>query len=441
MVVYFHIDELARDAVVASALRKELEAKGGQLVYGNRLTTRFLLKHFKNAFDAIILPSLKHFMEVFTEADQLPKNIFILQTEAIGQATGTLRRLNGKYFGDNAGLCEPWHKAVSGFLLWGYAHTNPFTQYYPAYLSKCIVVGHPRLSTSCVKSISTKVPKIKPVIGFVSRFNLLSPHDSRSAFESIRGTMRFNYPDFPLYENSPDRDVEDMFYTEVIDFRVMLQVILSLDADKYDIAVRPHPRENRLGWEKMAEKLNINITVSPWDEPFGHWLGGLDFIVTPPSTGIYDIFYQGKVPIVTNDVVASRANHILTESDDNNQILEGVCRPKSVAEIIELINSGTIPFNKDIINLRLKEQVGADIAHNSINNIIEAIEGLRTKSNPSTLNQKFMGFFFHLLSFLLAHLRWFKGKLSGRVIQGASFNLTFLRTKWIDRLTASDSPL
>lgn len=437
MLVYFHIDELARDAVVASALKKELGARGGRLIYGNRFTTKFLLRHL-NAFDAIILPSLKHFMEVFTETDQLPNNVFILQTEAIGQATGTLRRLNGKYFGDNAAQCEPWHKAVSGFLLWGYAHTNPFTRYYPEYLSKCKVVGHPRLSKSCIKPLPVRSQKVKPVVGFVSRFNLLSPHDSRSAFESVRGTMRFNYPDFPLYENSPDRDVEDMFYTEVIDFRVMLQVILSLDSDKYDIAVRPHPRENRLGWEEMAEKLNIKITVSPWDEPFGHWLGGLDFIVTPPSTSIYDIFYQGKAPIVTNDVVASRANHILTESDDNNQILEGVCRPKSVPEIIELINSGSIPFNEDIVNLRLQEQVGADVAHNSINNIIEAIVELRAQKPNDSINAKFKLFLFQLLSALLSHARWLKGKVLGRVIQGASFDLTFWRAKWIDRLTTSD---
>ncbi len=32
MLVYFHIDEIARDAIVASALKKALRAEGGTLV-------------------------------------------------------------------------------------------------------------------------------------------------------------------------------------------------------------------------------------------------------------------------------------------------------------------------------------------------------------------------------------------------------------------------
>ena len=53
--------------------------------------------------------------------------------------------------------------------------------------------------------------------------------------------MRFDKKIFPLYENSPHRDVEDLFYTEVIDIRIILQIIKSLDPDKFDIFVRPHP--------------------------------------------------------------------------------------------------------------------------------------------------------------------------------------------------------
>jgi hypothetical protein len=437
MLVYFHIDELARDSVVASALKKQLEKENGKLVYGNRLTTRFLLKYF-NIFDAIILPSLRHFTEVFTDIENLPKNIFILQTEAIGQATGTLRRLNGKYFGDNAEQCAPWHKAVSGFLLWGHAHKNPFTQIYPEYLSKCKVVGHPRLSDACSKPSDNIGQKSKPVIGLVSRFNLLNPHDCRLPFESVSGTMRFRFPDFPIFENSPDKDIEDMFYTEVIDFRVMLEIILSLDTDKYDISVRPHPRENRNGWYTIAEKLNLKITISDWDEPFGHWLNKLDFIVTPPSTSLYDIYFHGKSAIVTNDLVASRAAHILTESDDRNQILEGVCKPKSVKEILNLIDSGKIPYDKEIIQLRLNEQVGADVARNSTENIIQAISELRDSSNPFKYAISHRYYYYQAVSLLLSHIRWVKGKLTGRTVQGANFDLTLGKCKWIDRLTGTN---
>ena len=57
MLVYFHIDEVARDSVVASALNRQIRAIGGQVIYGNRLSTVHLLRYC-NCFDAIILPSL-----------------------------------------------------------------------------------------------------------------------------------------------------------------------------------------------------------------------------------------------------------------------------------------------------------------------------------------------------------------------------------------------
>jgi len=55
MNVYFHIDELNRDAVVASALKKKFAQKGHTLIYGNRMTNAFL-KHVHRAFDVVIVP-------------------------------------------------------------------------------------------------------------------------------------------------------------------------------------------------------------------------------------------------------------------------------------------------------------------------------------------------------------------------------------------------
>jgi hypothetical protein len=440
MLVYFHIDELARDAVVAAGLKKELEARGCRLIYGNRFITHHILRHF-NVFDAIILSSLDHYINVFPDPQRLPNNVFILQTEAIGQATGTLRRMYGKYFGHDSKQCEPWHRTVAGFLLWGHAHLNPFHEYFPAYLPKCRVVGHPRLSTVCNtpgSGVDRPAGK-KPAIGFVSRFTLLSPHDKRMPFESVISSMKFGKGVFPLFENSPDKDVEDMFYTEVIDFRIMLQVMMSLDPDRYDIYVRPHPRENREGWMRLAKKLNIRINVSPWDEPFGHWLQGVDMIVTPPSTSLYDIYFHGKKPIVISEVVQSRANHILTESDDRNQILEGTCRPKSVGEILALIESGDVPYNKELVELRLLEQVGSDVAANSIGNIVTALmEMTSTKGQTEkTLGQRLWRQCFSASSLFLTYLRWVRGRLIGRVEQGGTFDLTLKRMKWINRLAAT----
>ena len=164
MLVYFHIDEVARDSVVACELNKEINLNGGRVVYGNRFSTAQLLRHI-NAFDAVILPSLPHYLRAFPDPKNLPNNVFILQTEAIGQATGTLRRMHAKYFGNNPKECEPWHRSVAGFLLWGPAHINAFKDEYPGYLSRVRVVGHPRFASACRKPVNRNESN-KKRIGF-----------------------------------------------------------------------------------------------------------------------------------------------------------------------------------------------------------------------------------------------------------------------------------
>ena len=371
MLVYFHIDEVARDSIVASDLKQEITKIGGRLVYGNRFSTAHILKYI-NVFDVVILPSLQHYVSAFPDATNLPDNIFILQTEAVGQATGTLRRMHAKYFGNDPEICRPWHRCVAGFLLWGPAHVDAFKNDYSEYLPRVRVVGHPRFA-SAYKKTKVEYSRKKKRIGFVSRFNLLMPFDSRTPFMTVKFGMKSGKDIHPKYENSPDRNIEDLFYTEVIDIRVMLEVIMLLDKNKYDICVRPHPRENRMGWIDLARKINVDMTISQWDEPFSHWLEDVDLVVTPPSTSLYDIYYGGKQAIVIDQIVPKRADHILTESDDKNQILDGMCRPKSIEELLNIIDSGSIPNDQKIINKCLGEQVAADMACESIRSIVKVL--------------------------------------------------------------------
>jgi len=256
----------------------------------------------------------------------------------------------------------------------------------------------------------------------------------------VRGGMKSTVDESPIYENSPDKDIEDVYYTEVLDFRVMLQLILALDKDRYDISVRPHPRENRQGWIEFSRKTGIPITIAPWDQPFAHWLQGIDFVVTPPSTSLYDVFYLGKAAIVISDIVPTRSNHILTESDDNNQILEGVCRPKSIREVLSIIDSGEVPYNRDVVQLRLLEQVGADICENSITNIIHALSELGPSRHSAGAHhhQSASSHLFMVGTLLLSYLRSFRGLLVRRVVQGCNFDLTLHKMRWINQLTRSN---
>lgn len=353
MLVYFHIDEIARDAIVASALKKALRAEGGTLVYGNRFCMRLL--QYLNVFDAVILPTIDLYMYCFPDVTRLPDNVVVMPTEAVGQATGRLRRINAKYFGADEQRCEPWHKSVGCYLLWGYAHLTPFREFHPEYLDKCEVVGHPRLAKECISPARSRRGE-KPVVGIVSRFSMLNTSDKRSNFSAVYLGMKTPGQVCVMFENSPDCDIEDLLYTEAIDLRILLQVMRAIDHDRFEISIRVHPREDRSQWQHFIKKHGFSASVAEWAEPFSAWLSGVDYVVAPPSTSFYDIFAHGKRPICIRDIVSHRANHVLTESDDNNEIMNYVFQPRSVAEIITAIETETVPYDSAGVEAVLEGQ-------------------------------------------------------------------------------------
>ena len=80
------------------------------------------------------------------------------------------------------------------------------------------------------------------------------PFDNRTPFDSCTEWNEVRQANiFLSMKVRPTEILEDLFYTEVTDLRIMLQIMMTLDKDKYDICVRPHPRENRKGWIKLSK--------------------------------------------------------------------------------------------------------------------------------------------------------------------------------------------
>lgn len=432
MRIYFHIDELSRDAIVASGLHLESSRRGWPLFFGNRDTSQYL-KHF-NSFDAIILPSLEHYKTYFPDPLSLPSNIYILPTEAVGQATGTLRKINAKYFGNNDLDSRPWHRSIARFLLWGHAHIHPFEKYHPEYLDRCVVVGHPRLSANCIPPKKTS-RKNHVTVGLVSRFGKLNPYDQRSNMSLVYEGMRDDANLHPTFENSPDIDIEDLIYTEAADLRVFMSIIRCLMKYKdVQFSIKPYPREDITQWSSFIKRHGVKASVFPWDLPFSVWLSTVDYIISPPSTSFYDMIAQDRVPICIDTIVPSRALHILSESDDNNQILRYVPRPKSVDEIANMILNRDNPVLESGYHEIFAGQTAHEIAQDSHSHILNAIATYSISSPRMTtpaLNYRI----FCILSLIKAYAFRLIDVVRGRHEQSASFYLTNGRISWIKGLS------
>ncbi len=431
--ILYHIDELARDSIVASAMKRVSKKYNIEIHYTTKRLSRIL--RLFNGFDAVILPSLQHYKYFFPSKKNLPNNIYILPSEAVGQATGTLRRMQAKYFGNKEFESTPWHKSVKGFLLWGEVHKEGLVANESKYSKKSFVVGHPRLSEWC-KAPKKQVNNTskKKTIGFVSRFGGINPFDQRGDMQYMKGAMRF-FEEAPRWENSSSElDAEDMLYTELLDFRLFMMIIFSLNHNDYQFKIRPHPREDRNQWKKLKKNSNLNIEISKWDHPFTYWLTEVDKVICPPSTSIYDMLYQGYHPICTDKIIKKRKNHILAESDDKNKVLDYVCRPESLQELIEIIEKdiSTKPIDgyQSIINGQIKSNLGDD----SITNILKVIAKNQTPMNfKSSLKQNFKIFFFKTFSFIYTNFSYLKNFYKSE--QGSTFYLTIGKKIWIKKLS------
>ena len=175
---------------------------------------------------------------------------------------------------------------------------------------------------------------------------------------------------------------------------------------------------------RLARHLNLNISVSQWDEPFSHWLSTVDIVVTPPSTSLYDAFFNQKQVLVIDSIEPKRRQHLLTESDDNNQILRAACRPKSVAEVIETINSGNIQMDQKIVQQCLHDQVSTEHARNSILNILNCVNMLKPRIIGSNKRLRYIkAQAFSITIIIISSCLWINSCLTRKSELGSTFLL------------------
>ncbi|HRR29655.1 MAG TPA: hypothetical protein P5270_09890, partial [Victivallales bacterium] len=291
--VYFHIDEVARDAIVASNLKRKLIEHDIDLIYGNRFYSKLITtKKTFRIFDLYIFTSLELFRAFVPDIANFHSQVLILPTESIGGTVSNQQRLTAKFIGPVPNEFVPWREKVSAFCLWGRSRLRFLQVACPAILQKCHVVGHPRYDYRCQKSRMSYSGDEKRIrIGLLTRFNFFNPYHRRAFLHSFFGTCNPTYQKLQL---SQGKFLEDRLYTEAIDLRLTLDLIQKLDPRKYEIFIRVHPREDRTAWEDLLRENNLPVKLAPWDQPFMHWVHEIDYVIGPPSTSFYDVFASGK---------------------------------------------------------------------------------------------------------------------------------------------------
>ena len=126
MRIYYHIDELGRDAVVASALKKYFSLKDIKIVYGNRITTPML--KYSIPFDLLIFPTVDLAYSTLGKKTDFQVPVIILPTESVSGTESTLQHLKMHLMSTDISKWESAVNDVTLFFLWGETHVNALAE-------------------------------------------------------------------------------------------------------------------------------------------------------------------------------------------------------------------------------------------------------------------------------------------------------------------------
>jgi hypothetical protein len=447
--IYFHIDELSRDAIVASALKRELNSRGHKLTYGNRLRTEMLLEKFILSFDVVIIPQplFLHNFKFLNKNKKIPP-IVVLFTESAGRVVDLgedkltlVSMFDDKFMEGNSFYVDK----VSAFLLWGNTTLNRVKKYFPSLVDKFTVVGHPRHDEMCTNAaIIEKSEKIR--VGFITRQGILNDYRGVQTIEWVVGSVFHARPyeyynkktgDFLVYRGN---NVIDQIYTESSDIDVMLKIINRLNPDEYELSLKVHPREDRSAWTALVEKYKINVKLVDWRTPFTHWAKSMDYVVGPASTTFYDCCMLGVKPISIQNISPACREHLEGFPDEFTAMSGQIDKPESIESLLELIK---IKGEKFVLSEEIREILSLEVdfpgCKSSISKVADKCLALAETNNNSRIvkyiNFTLFCFCSRIFNYFARVYRWWRKKPE----TSATYLLTGECEEFIDKLSGDRS--
>lgn len=397
MIVYFHIDELNRDAVVASALKRRMADRGHKLVYGTRILAR-LVPFFHRAFDVIVMPRPHVFYDNWkTDWIEWDCRFITLSTENLGIICKDLRvmaktLLENTYFEGRRDYVE----RIDAFCVWGHRQKQAIIQHAPEVAHKFNVVGHPRHDALCVgrrpADRQSGVPNRR--VGVVTRAVALNDYFGRTALDALSVMLdphfKYEIVDKVTGEGLKSTRVAAMpaenLMAQVLDAKTAILAMAALQAEGIELSLRIHPKERIEVWQRVLEACGINAEISPPQLPITEWLKTLDWVIGPPSTSFYDALMIGVTPIDISTMDARRPALAGELWEDNNRMMPHLPRAASNSELKHLLGSVACLDQSAVMSI-LKDEADYPECSNSLEKFVDVCQSVapRTEANQFAL--------------------------------------------------------
>lgn len=436
MNVYFHIDELNRDAIVASALKQRFSASGHNLVYGNRITNR-LLRYFHSAFDVIIMPRPHIVYDNWgDEWLSWDAKFIMLSTESLGiicKDHDVMARtiLEKEYFeGD-----RKYIDRIDAFCLWGDKQLRAISENAEEVRHKCHVVGHPRHDVNCLPRKNRE--KDGMVVGVITRAVALNDYFKRSALDGfvtlLSDHYQYEYINKQTGKSLPSKRAvskpAESIIVQALDAATTLRTIDTLRKSGYQVSLRVHPKEDVEVWKELIVRCNLGVEINDPKTPVTKWLHGLDYVIGPPSTSFYDAAMLGVTPISTSRLDGRRQQYIGELWEDNNRLMEHIFKPVTYEDLLDYMASGVHLKTEGGVGSILKEEADFPECRNSIERLCALCESLAGRKSSKGMLRIF---------FIIREFFYYAWKVKNFLLKikenSASFALDRRTRRFIDGL-------
>lgn len=380
--VLIHVDLRVRDAVPMLMLKMQLESRGVSVKLCNRESINTMFYSF--------LPDVFLQSHIFFDPiDELERKAQIAKLAVLPTEGAVFNpiAIDAHYGGD----LKKYNNLFSKSFVWGRATWEHLVRsgYYDE--GRVSVVGCPRFD---VYRKYTQERCVGDKVGFIGGQALLNIFDRRSLFQMIDSLRDGSATYF-----DKGRNVEDLYWYYTAQCRILFDIFDKLLLEeKRECVFRPHPNENRAGYDYMKQKYQRYFNLDD-GEYFYVWMKKMAGLVMFHSTTAVEAILMQKPFISLEKILGARIDDHINMPDARLPYIQCSCKPQTVKEAVELIkamSNGELSAKEpnDEIKRVLTDMYDWPRERNSIDQIADEIMDLMSASKKIENEEKSIKLYF-----------------------------------------------
>lgn len=353
--VVIHTDALRREYPANWLIAERLKLDGYRVFITSRLTTNRLVQLFPP--DILILSHVFSYDQDFL-LKLKARGTKIYANEVEGEIEGNDVGISGTY-PDNIN-----YEVFDGIFVWSHWSRIWLNGNRAVPLSQVHAIGCTRLSLlSYVSSMNTK-----PVIGFISRFEIFNPFDGRHQFENLLLINPFSARgESYLERNNVDAEC----------FSIGMAIVSRLIDLGVTVIIRPHPNEDLKPYNLVQEHFGPLVKIDKGHD-YANFLNQVTHILAPLSSAFTEP-YLLKKPIISTLGMQKNKYEVKHQQPFSTSFSKAAFEPHDIDTAVDfLMNTDLVSKQDESLDKQLSSMYALENDSDPIEELISIITQVET---------------------------------------------------------------